>query len=303
MAKTSAPASKRVYYTQVDDAIELPSLVDHQNKSFQWFVQEGLGELLAEISPIDDYTGGKLSLSFKDYHFGDPKLPEAEARENNVSYEAPLMANVELTNKVTGEVKEQEIYLGDYPWMTSRGTFVINGAERVVVSQLIRSAGVFFTADPHGATALYGAKVIPGRGAWLEFETAANGALYVKIDRKRKIPVTTLLRALGVNETKMREIFKHVDTGTKSHIELTLEKDPSKGQNDALIEVYRRLRPGDLATVDNAKGLIENMFYNYKRFDFSRVGRYKINKRLNLDVPNTLENRIMRLEDIQAIIA
>ena len=303
MAKTlSTASSKRVYYTQADDALALPSLVDHQNKSFQWFVQEGLGELLAEISPIDDYTGGKLSLSFKDYHFGDPKIAEADARENNVSYEAPLMANVELVNKITGEIKEQEIYLGDYPWMTTRGTFVINGAERVVVSQLIRSAGVFFTADPHGATALYGAKVIPGRGAWLEFETAANGAIYVKIDRKRKIPVTTLLRALGVTETKMRENFKHVDSGKTSHIEMTLDKDPSKGQNDALIEVYRRLRPGDLATVDNAKGLIENMFYNYKRFDFSRVGRYKINKRLNLDIPNTLENRIMRLEDIVAII-
>ncbi|MEO7364135.1 MAG: DNA-directed RNA polymerase subunit beta [Candidatus Saccharimonadales bacterium] len=302
MAKAAVSASKRVYYTAVDDVLDLPSLVDHQNKSFQWFVEEGLSELLAEISPIDDYTGGKLSLRFKDYRFGDPKLTEAVARENNVSYEAPLMANVELTNKVTGEIKEQEIYLGDYPWMTTRGTFVINGAERVVVSQLIRSAGVFFTADAHGATALYGAKVIPGRGAWLEFETAANGAIFVKIDRKRKIPVTTLLRALGVNEAKMRDIFKHVDTGTQNHIELTLAKDPSKGQNDALIEVYRRLRPGDLATVDNARGLIENMFYNYKRFDFSRVGRYKINKRLNLDVPNTLENRIMRLEDIVAII-
>lgn len=302
MAKATTKA-KRVYFTSDDSALDLPSLVDHQNKSFQWFVDEGLGELLAEISPIDDYTGGKLSLRFKGYHFGDPKLTEAVARENNVSYEAPLLAQVELTNKVTGEVKEQEIYLGDYPWMTSRGTFVINGAERVVVSQLIRSAGVFFTADPHGTTALYGAKVIPGRGAWLEFETAANGAIFVKIDRKRKIAVTTLLRALGVTESKMRETFKHVDTGKTSHLDITLEKDPTKGQNDALIEVYRRLRPGDLATVDNAKSLIENMFYNYKRFDFSRVGRYKINKRLNLDVPNTLENRVMRLEDIEAIIA
>src|SRR6185312_9196815 len=136
-----------------------------------------------------------------------------EARENNVSYEAPLTADVVLTNKVTGEVKEQEIYLGDFPWMTTRGTFVINGAERVVVSQLIRSAGVFFTGEPHGAVNLYGAKVIPGRGAWLEFETAANGAMYVKIDRKRKIPVTTLLRALGVTEAQMKEAFKHVDTG------------------------------------------------------------------------------------------
>ena len=303
MAKTTATKSKRVFFTDDTSSIDLPSLVNHQNKSFQWFVSEGLGELLAEISPIDDYTGGKLSLSFKNYHFGDPKLPESVARENNVSYEAPLLATVELVNKITGEVKEQEIYLGDYPWMTTRGTFVINGAERVVVSQLIRSAGVFFTGELHGTSKLYGAKVIPGRGAWLEFETAANGAIFVKIDRKRKIAVTTLLRALGVTEAHMKETFNHVDTGKVSHIDLTLDKDPTKGQNDALIEVYRRLRPGDLATVDNAKSLIENMFYNYKRFDFSRVGRYKINKRLDLDVPNTLENRVMRLADIEAIIA
>src|SRR3954471_658321 len=306
MAKNQATAIKtntRVYYTKQDDVIERPNLVSHQNDSFQWFVEEGLGELLAEISPIDDYTGTKLSITFKDYHFEDPKMSEAEARENNVSFHAPLKATVELTNKVTGEIKESEIYQGDCPWMTSRGTFVINGAERVVVSQLIRSAGVFFTADPHGATSLYGAKVIPGRGAWLEFETAASGALYVKIDRKRKIAVTTLLRALGVTEARMKETFKKVDTGKLNYLDATLEKDPTKGQNDALIEVYRRLRPGDLATVDNAKALIENMFYNFKRFDFSRVGRYKINKRLNLDVPNTTENRVMRLEDLEAIIA
>src|SRR5471030_860341 len=170
--KTTSKKSQRVYFTDADDALQLPSLVDHQNRSFQWFVEEGLGELLAEISPIDDYTGTKLTLSFSSYKFGDPKRTENEARENNVSYEVPLMAKAKLVNKVTGEVKEQEIYLGDYPWMTARGTFVINGAERVVVSQLIRSAGVFFTSDTHGTTKLYGAKVIPGRGAWLEFETA-----------------------------------------------------------------------------------------------------------------------------------
>src|SRR6266567_2463960 len=217
-SKLTSTASKRKYFTSNDDALDMPNLVDHQNRSFQWFVDEGLGELLAEISPIDDYTGTKLSLSFKDYHFEDPKMPEAEARENNVSYEAPLKATVVLTNKVTGEVKEQEIYLGDYPWMTERGTFVINGAERVVVSQLIRSAGVFFTADLHGGSSLYGAKVIPSRGAWLEFETAASGALYVKIDRKRKIAVTTLLRALGVTESAMREAFKHVDQGKLNYL-------------------------------------------------------------------------------------
>ncbi len=306
MVKTStkkAAIQKRTYYTKNDDALAIPNLVDHQNASFQWFIEEGLGELLAEISPIDDYTGTKLSLSFKDYRFEDPKLSEAEARENNVSYDAPLKATVQLTNKVTGEVKDQEIYLGDYPWMTTRGTFVINGAERVVVSQLIRSPGVFYTSDISGTKKLYGAKVIPGRGAWLEFETAANGALFVKIDRKRKIAVTTLLKALGMNEADMKEAFKHVDQGELNHIDQTLEKDPSKTANEALIEVYRRLRPGDLATVDNARGLIENMFYNQKRFDFSRVGRYKVNKRLNLDVPNTAENRIMRREDMIAIIA
>ena len=301
--KDTTNKNGRTYFTSQDDALDLPSLVDHQNRSFQWFVEEGLGELLAEISPIEDYTGTKLSLSFKGYHFEDPKMTETDARENNISYEAPLKAVVELTNKVTGEVKEQEIYLGDYPWMTSRGTFVINGAERVVVSQLIRSAGVFFTGDLHGTSNLYGAKVLPGRGAWLEFETAASGALFVKIDSKRKIAVTTLLRALGVTESRMKEAFKHVDTGSVNYLDATLEKDPTKGQNDALIEVYRRLRPGDLATVDNAKSLIENMFYNYKRFDFSRVGRYKINKRLDLDVPNTAENRVLRLEDLEAIIS
>ncbi len=295
--------NKRTFYTKSDDILDLPNLVDHQNTSFLWFVQEGLGELLAEVSPIDDYTGAKLSLRFKDYRFEEPKMNELEARENNVSYEAPLKATVELTNKVTGEVKEQEIYLGDYPWMTTRGTFIINGAERVVVSQLIRSAGVFFTAEHSGSSNNYGAKVIPGRGAWLEFETANNGALYVKIDRKRKIPITTLFRALGMTEAQLREELKHVDTGKVNYLDATIEKDPTRGTNDALIEVYRRLRPGDLATVDNARSLLENMFYNFKRFDFSRVGRYKINKRLNIDIPNTIENRVMRIEDLVAIVA
>jgi DNA-directed RNA polymerase subunit beta len=296
-------SKQRQYFTKKKEIIDLPNLVDHQNTSFQWFVDEGLGEILSEISPIDDYTGTKLSIRFKQYHFEDPKMTESEARENNVSYEAPLKATVELTNKITGEVKDQEIYLGDYPWMTTRGTFVINGAERVVVSQLIRSPGVFYTAENVGGTNLYSAKVIPGRGAWLEFETATSGALFVKIDRKRKIAVTTLLRAFGLTETQMREHFKAVDTGKNSYLTATLEKDPARGVNESLIEVYRRLRPGDLATVDNARGLIENMFFNFKRFDFSRVGRYKINKRLNLEVPNTVENRVMRIEDLIAIVS
>lgn len=293
----------RKTFVKSDKALELPNLIEHQLESFKWFVQEGLGEIFAEINPIEDYTGAKLELRFKDYNFGDPKRSERDARENNTNFEVPLRANVELTNKVTGEVKEQEIYLGDYPWMTDRGTFVINGAERVVVSQLIRSAGVFFTADAAGGRNYYGAKLIPGRGAWLEFETAANGAIYVKIDRRRKIPVTTLLRALGfTSNPQIKELFTDVDTGDVKHIDITIDKDPSRGQNEALIEVYRRLRPGDLATVDNARGLIENMFFNFKRYDVSRVGRYKLNQRLDVEVPNTTENRVMRLDDLTAII-
>jgi DNA-directed RNA polymerase subunit beta len=262
-----------------------------------------LGEIFAEINPIEDYTGQKLELRFKQYEFQDPKISEKEAKENNITFDAPLHATVELTNKVTGEVKEQEIYLGDYPWMTERGTFIVNGTERVVVSQLIRSAGVFFTADASNGRNYYGAKLIPGRGAWLEFETAAGGALYVKIDRRRKLPVTTLFRALGYGKTsEIKALFEDVDNGDVKYIEATLEKDTTRGANEALIETYRRLRPGDLATVDNARSMIERMFFDFKRFDYSRVGRYKINQRLGMDVANTAENRIFRLEDLVAIV-
>lgn len=305
MPKTTKQADKkRVLFSEEDTALEMPNLIAHQIDSWKEFVETGLGEIFAEINPIVDYTEQKLELRFKDYHFEDPKISESEARYDNISFEAPLKAVVELTNKVTGEVKESEIYLGDYPWMTDRGTFVINGAERVVVSQLIRSAGIFFTAEKHGGRNYYGGKLIPGRGAWLEFETATNGAIYVKIDRRRKIAVTTLLRALGhPTNSGIKELFKHVDNGDTSYIDATIEKDPSKGTNEALIEVYRKLRPGDLATVDNARGMIERMFFDYKRFDFSRVGRYKINQRLGFDLANIAENRVMRLDDLVAIIS
>lgn len=305
MAKTTAVnTKKRVSFTTVEDVLELPNLIDHQRQSFDWFVREGLGEIFDEVNPIDDYTSEKLELNFKDYHFEEPKITPYEARENNISYEASLKAVIQLVNKVTGEVKEQEIYLGDFPWMTTRGTFVINGAERVVVSQLIRSAGVFFTSTQSGAKRLYGAKIIPGRGAWFEFETAANGAIYVKIDRRRKIPVTTLLRALGLaSDEELKKAFAHVDQGEVSYIDATLEKDPSSSTADALIQVYRRLRPGDLATVENARSLLENMFLNFKRFDFSKVGRYKLNKRLDLDTPNDREHRVIHLSDLVAIVA
>ena len=295
--------TQRVFFTDNDTAVAVPNLLAHQEESWKDFVETGLSEIFAELNPIEDYTGQKLELRFKDYKFEEPKNSEKFAKENNLTFDAPLMVNVELTNKVTGEVKEQEIYLGDYPWMTERATFIINGTERVVVSQLIRSAGVFFTPEKGNGKDLYSAKLIPGRGAWLEFETSQSGAIYVKIDRRRKIAVTTFLRALGYSKvSEIKELFADIDTGDTKYIESTLEKDPAHGVNEALIEVYRRLRPGDLATVDNARQMIERMFFDFKRFDYSRVGRYKMNKRLNLDTPNTAENRVFRLEDLVAII-
>jgi len=295
--------SGRVFFTKDDTALPIPNLIAHQKDSWREFVETGLSEIFAELNPIEDYTTQKLALSFKNYAFQDPKTTERYAKENNTTFDAPLHVTVELVNKVTGEVKEQEVYLGDYPWMTDRGTFIINGTERVVVSQLIRSAGVFFTADKAAGRSYYGAKLIPGRGAWLEFETAANGTIYVKIDRRRKLPVTTLLRALGHGKTsEIKHLFEDVDTGDVKYIAATLEKDPSKGANEALIEVFRRLRPGDLATVDNARGMIERMFFDFKRFDYSRVGRYKLNQRLGLDVANVTENRVFQMNDLVAII-
>ncbi len=303
MANNQPSAGKRVFFTKEDNALEIPSLIAHQKDSWQEFVESGLSEIFVELNPIDDYTGQKLALRFKDYRFDDPKISVQDAKENNLTFDAPLHANVELTNKVTGEIKEQEIYLGDYPWMTDSGTFVINGTERVVVSQLIRSAGIFFTADVSGGRNYYGAKLIPGRGAWLEFETATNGSINVKIDRRRKLPVTTLLRALGHSKnSEIRSLFEDIDNGEVKYLEATLDKDPARTQSEALIEVYRRLRPGDLATVDNARSMIERMFFDFKRFDYSKVGRYKLNKRLGMDVENNTENRTFRMEDLIAVI-
>ena len=303
MAKKPTTSSERVYFTSGDNALPLPNLIAHQKDSWRWFVEEGLSEIFSEVNPIDDYTGQKLSLRFGKYYFGEPKNTDQFAKENNLTFEAPLHATVELTNKTTGVVEEQEIYLGEYPWMTERGTFIINGTERVVVSQLIRSAGVFFTAETIAGRNYYGAKIIPGRGAWMEFETASNGTIYVKIDRRRKIPATTLLRALGYPKTsEIKELFADIDTGDVKYIDETLDKDTSRGANEALIEVYRRLRPGDLATVDNARQMIERMFFDFKRFDYSRVGRYKLNQRLGLDVANTAENRTLQMSDLVAIL-
>lgn len=293
----------RVFFTEGDQALPIPDLISHQTDSWNDFVKSGLREVFNELNPIDDYNGNKLSLRFKDYYFKTPLEDEKTAKMNLSTYAAPLHVKVELTNKVTGEIKEQDIYFGDYPWMTDRATFIINGTERVVVSQLVRSAGVFFTADEVNGKNYYGAKVIPGRGAWLEFETTASGCINVKIDRRRKIPVTTFLRALGLDsDEKIRETFADVDNGAVSYISSTLEKDTTTSQPAALLEVYRRLRPGDLATVENAKSMIEHAFFDYRRYDSSRVGRYKLNQRLGFDTPNDEAHRTLQMKDLIAII-
>ncbi len=300
----STTDSGRKFFTEGDQALPIPDLIAHQKDSWEDFVKSGLREVFTELNPIEDYTRQKLALRFKDYEFKAPSETVDEAKYNLTTYEAPLHVKVELENKVTGEKKEQDIFFGNYPWMTDRATFIINGTERVIVSQLIRSAGVFFTADQIGERNYYGAKVIPGRGAWLEFETAQNGAIYVKIDRRRKIPVTTLLRALGISKNSDIEAkFAHLDEEGMQYIISTIDKDTSRGQSEALIEVYRRLRPGDLATVENAKDMIERTFHDYKRYDYSRVGRFKINQRLGFDTPNDSEHRTLQMEDLIAIIS
>ncbi|MBI2798250.1 DNA-directed RNA polymerase subunit beta [Candidatus Saccharibacteria bacterium] len=296
-----AAASKRVYLNQDKNILPLPNLIKIQTDSYDWFVKEGLTELFEEISPIEDFTGKKFALSLKDYHFETPKITEAQAKEKNISYEASLKVNIELLVKETGEVKTQEIFLGDFPIMTERGTFIINGVERVVVSQLVRSPGVFFTID---GGEYFGAKIIPSRGAWLELETGQNGVMNVKIDRKRKLPVTTLLRAFGYGtDSEIKQLFAEVDNGEVRFIDETLAKDPTSTTAEALMEVYRRIRPGDMATVENSKSLIDSMFFDFKRYDFSKVGRYKTNKRLGLNIKNDQAGRTLHKEDFVAIVA
>lgn len=291
-------------FTPLKDAIPLPDLIEIQKASYQWFFDEGLKELFDEISPIRDFIGRDLELYFLDYFLDEPKFDEVTARAKNTSFEAALRVKTRLVNKKTGEIKEQQVYLGDFPIMTPRGTFVVNGIERVVVSQLIRSAGVFFTSEFTRGRRYYGAKIIPNRGAWLEFETDTNNVMWVKIDRKRKVAATSLLRAFGfASNAELQPLFSDVDTHPENrYLEATLGKDAATNEAEGLIEVYKRIRPGDLATVDNAKQLIHNMFFNFARYDFGRVGRYKLNQRFGFKLENTKATRILRPEDLVMII-
>lgn len=288
----------------------LPSLISLQKESWEWFWNHSLKELLEEIFPIQDYTKKQFELTFKDYKLGKPKYKDGlEARKNNDSYDAPLRVKATLRNLKTDKTKEQEVFLTDFPLMTEKGTFVVNGVERVVISQLIRSPGVFFTAKSSQGRNLFGAKVIPSRGAWLEFETESSGFIAVRINRERKVAATTLLRVFGLKDDKeINKRFKNIDKGKIKYIEKTLKRDNAHNQPEAFVEIYRKLRPGDLAGPDAAKELIWNMFCNFQRYDLSKVGRWKMSQRLpelkmqkNQEIKE--EDRVLKGEDLIAVIA
>ncbi|PNZ69795.1 DNA-directed RNA polymerase subunit beta [Staphylococcus croceilyticus] len=269
---------KRRNYARISEVLELPNLIEIQTKSYDWFLKEGLLEMFRDISPIEDFTGN-LSLEFVDYRLGEPKYDLEESKNRDATYAAPLRVKVRLIIKETGEVKEQEVFMGDFPLMTDTGTFVINGAERVIVSQLVRSPSVYFNEkiDKNGREN-YDATIIPNRGAWLEYETDAKDVVYVRIDRTRKLPLTVLLRALGFsNDQEIIDLL-----GDSEYLRNTLEKDSTENTEQALLEIYERLRPGEPPTVENAKSLLYSRFFDPKRYDLASVGRYKTNKKLHL---------------------
>ncbi|OCS91896.1 DNA-directed RNA polymerase subunit beta [Caryophanon latum] len=278
---------ERRSYARIKEVAQLPNLIEIQTASYDWFLKEGLLEMFKDISPIEDFAG-KLSLEFIDYKLGEPKYDVDECKERDATYAAPLRVTVRLTNKETGELQPKEVFMGDFPLMTDTGTFIINGAERVIVSQLVRSPSVYFNdkTDKNGKKG-FGATVIPNRGAWLEYETDAKDVVYVRIDRTRKLPVTVLLRALGFSSDQ--EIIDII--GDNEFLRNTLEKDNSDDTNKALLEIYERLRPGEPPTVDSAKSLLYSRFFDAKRYDLANVGRYKMNKKLH--IKNRLFNQIL----------
>ncbi|WP_088228161.1 DNA-directed RNA polymerase subunit beta [Desulfosporosinus sp. FKB] len=287
---------ERWSYSRIREVLDMPNLIEIQQNSYRWFLDEGLRDMFRDISPIQDFTGN-LVLEFIDYSLGEPKYQVEECKERDVTFAAPLRVKVRLINKETGEVKEQEVFMGDFPLMTDKGTFIINGAERVIVSQLVRSPGVYYAEqiDPSGKK-LYGATVIPNRGAWLEFESDINDNIFVRVDRTRKLPGTVLIRALGYSSNgQILELFND-----NEYIRATLERDNSESTEEALVEIYKRLRPGEPPTVDSARSLLEALFFDAKRYDLAKVGRYKLNKKLGQDIP--MEVRHLTRGDIVASI-
>ncbi len=296
-----ASLARKVFGTQ-GHPYPLTNLIELQNDSYNWLLEDGIREILNEVSPIEDFTGKIFSLSFKERTIGEPKYSPEKAIEKGVSYAAPIKVKAELLNKETGETLEQEVFLGDLPLMTVSGTFIINGVERVIVTQLTRSSGIFYTSEiePASGRNLFKAEMRPTRGSWLEFETAKNDVITVRIDRKRRIPVTTLLRAIGfTNNDKIKDAFKDIDTNPDhNYIETTLLKDTTATADEAFLEIYHKMRPGDPAILENAKALLENLFFNPRRYSLGKVGRYKVNKRLGLEVPNDAAHWILSPDDI-----
>jgi len=299
-----ALTSNRVYFNeQFDKNVPVPALIEIQLNSYEWYLNTGIRDLLDEVSPIQDFSGKKLELHFLDHSYGEPKYDAETAKTKNLTYESSLKVHVQLINKETGEIKEQDVFLGNIPLMTNRGTFIINGIERVVVSQIVRSPGVFFSKNS-SVPGMHTAKIIPKRGAWLEIETDKKGVITVKIDRKRKIPITSLLRVFGYETDKsIMDIFKDVITSVESdYILNTLEKDNAKQVDEAYQSIYKKIRPGDLATAENAKALIQSMFFDYRKYDMGPVARYKLNKRFELDTPNKKKYHTFQVEDLIEIL-
>ena len=270
--------TERMSFSHIDEVISMPNLIEVQKNSYQWFLDEGLKEVFHDIGTIEDYTGN-LALSFVDFRLDkEPKYSIKECKERDVTYAAPLRVTARLLNKETGEVKDQEIFMGDFPLMTHGGTFVINGAERVVVSQIVRSPGIYYGKEIDLKTdlPLLTSTVIPYRGAWLEYETDPSEVFWVRIDKNRKLPITCLIRALGLKtDAEILERF-----GDDRRIVATLEKDTCKTYEEAMLEIYRKLRPGEPPTLDSAETLLQNLFFDPRRYDLSTVGRYKFNKKL-----------------------
>lgn len=293
-ASTCIDEAGRVSFSKIEQAMELPNLIRVQKESFAHFMDEGLTEAFTEASPIEN-SAGTMEISFGDHQFGDPSHTVAECRAKDLTYQAPLLVEVRFVNKETGEIKEQLVFMGDFPLMTDRGTFIINGTERVVVSQLVRSPGVYFAEDTDNGVPVHRAQFIPARGAWLEFEVDKRGQLVVSIDRKRRQSATLFLRALGIAETN-EDIIKLL--GDNDIVRATIEHDVAQNREDALIEIYRRQRPGEPPTVDAARALLEGLFFNHQRYDLAKVGRYKINKKLGLDIDP--DNATLTQDDIVA---
>ena len=303
--KVASPRARKSF-SHLEHVLDLPNLIDIQKASFQWFLDEGLRETIDDISPIEDYTGS-LAVEFGAYKFGEPQFSIKECREKDLTYQAPLSMTVRFVNKDTGEIREQTVFMGDFPMMTGFGTFIINGTERVIVTQLVRSPGAYLMEPKDATKQVFTANLMPSRGSWLELEIDKKGVVYARIDRKRKLPITTLLRALPAEDPSTGFAL---DTSTNeailalfdnsSYIVNTLEKDPSTREEEALIEVFKKQRPGEPPTLDNARNLLRALFFDPKRYDLTKVGRYKLNQRLGVSVAEDV--RVLTIEDIVALV-